>query len=132
MDTVINLFGIVNWLELHTPAGAVGSPWLITTTEFMNGLSKAMAAYTNGTVYGLQTCIRVQWACLTLLAALMAILLTIVKTRSWRSPWKSLALALLFHGLDTGIRERYGLMTDAKTATAQLARPESGLGFILS
>lgn len=73
--------------------------------EFMNSLPKAMTAYTNGTVYGLQTWIRVQWACLSLLAALMAILLTatIVKTRSW---WRSSALALLFHGLDTG------LMTD--------------------
>ena len=150
--------------ELDTPDGAVGVPWLLnmlsngnasldTMNRYMDGLANSMTAVMRqagnspntasptGISYKLETCIHVQWAWLSLPAALILLaaaflVSTIIETRTWQMTWKSSALALLFHGLDAHTRERYGALTDmrdmkrdARNTQVQLGRPDLGWRF---
>ena len=150
--------------EIYTPDGAVGVPWLLnmlsngnasldTMNRYMDGLANSMTAVMRqagnapntasptGISYKLETCIHVQWAWLSLPAALILLaaaflISTILETRPWQMTWKSSALALLFHGLDPNTRETYGALTDirdmkrdARNAQVQLARPDLGWRF---
>jgi hypothetical protein len=150
----------------HTPARAQGPPWnlplfangiatLDTANAYITGLTNAMTSiirqdgvtpvsgYVLGTASNMQTCIRVQWAWLGLPSALIVLVIcfvvaTIVYTRAWKRTWKSSALALLFHGLDSFCRERYGplvelakMETAAEEMRAQLTRSEAGWRFII-
>ena len=147
-----------------TPSTSTGNPWqsglflngtatLASANAYVEGLANAMTSivrqngdtpsteYAHGTVYGSQTCIRVQWAWLSLPSALIVLavtflMATILGTRTWQLIWKSSALALLFHGLDARNREQYGAMVDlpamedaAEEMQAKLTRPESGWRF---
>lgn len=164
-----NLFAgdpIHSTLPPYTPATSAGNPWqlglflngtatLESANAYMEGLANAMTSvirqngdtpsteYAHGTALGLQTCIRVQWAWLSLPSALIVLALaflvaTILKTRSWQMTWKSSALALLFHGLDATSREQYGAMVDlpamkdaAEEVHAKLTMRESGWRFVI-
>ncbi|KAJ9603954.1 hypothetical protein H2200_011476 [Cladophialophora chaetospira] len=139
-----NLFsaGGLSNSEDDTPAGAVGLPWLVnmfmngsatldTMNHYLKGLSNSMTvtmrqngdppnlASPTGVVYITETCIHVQWAWLSLPAALLflaAIFLgiTIFTSRAAQPKWKSSALALLFHGLDDKTREKHSDLSDLR------------------
>lgn len=79
------------------------------------------SAYALGSAYGLQTCIGVQWAWLSLPAAVLGLAIiflvaTILQTamRSPHATWKSSPLALLFHGISPETLERYGRLRETK------------------
>ena len=164
-----NLFtgeAVHSTLPPYTPATSTGNPWqlglfsnctgtLESANAYMEGLANAMTSiirqngdtpsteYAHGTAYGSQTCIRVQWAWLSLPSALVVLavaflIATILETRSWQMTWKSSALALLFHGLDARSREQYGAMADlptmedaAEEVQAKLTMPESGWRIVI-
>lgn len=148
------------------PDEVTGAPWqmglfsngtatLSSASAYMERLENAITSfirqygdtpsvdYAQGTEYGLQTCIKVRWAWLILPSALILLtivflLATILGTRSRNMTWKSSALALLFHGLDTISREQCGELMDlpamenaAEQVQAKLAVSEAGLQFVI-
>lgn len=149
-----------------SPATSAGTPWqmglfssgtatLASANAYMEGLENAMTSiirqhgstpsveYAQGTCYGLHTCIKVEWAWLALpsvliILAIVFLLVTICKTRSSNTTWKSSALALLIHGLDARSREPYSEMVDlptmgyaAEQVQAELAMSEAGWQFVI-
>lgn len=95
----------------------------ITTTMRSRGDSPS-SAYAKGTVMGMQTCVTVQWAWISLPAALLVLMLaflsvTILQTATEGMIWKSSSLALLFNGLSPSLGNNYatlGRLEDMKTS----------------
>ncbi|MCJ1466696.1 hypothetical protein MMC07_005316 [Pseudocyphellaria aurata] len=147
--------GIPNIIPWQMGLFSNGTASLASANTYLEGLANAMTSvirqrgdtpstdFVHGTVYGLQTCIKVQWAWLALPSALIIftiifLLVTIITTRSWNMTWKSSTLALLFHGLDTISREQYGEMMDlsamenaARQAQAKLVASDAGRQFVI-
>ena len=129
--------------ETYGPNATDGDPWLKnlyrngtasldSVNTYMDDLSNAItnvirtkgdtppSAYALGITMGNQTCIHVQWAWLSLPAALLALaviflIATITSTRSWQPTWKSSSLALLFHGLSPETRADHGPLAEIET-----------------
>lgn len=127
--------GTLITLDIESNSTA-GTPWLkniyrngtadwASINAFWDGLTNSItnvirtrgdtppSGYALGTTLGNQTCIRVQWAWLSLPATLLLLTIvllsaTIVQTRSsgHSMAWKSSSLALLFHGLGQDGEER--------------------------
>lgn len=106
---------------------AQGSATLETVQAAMDGLSRSITARLRqgdgtsnnvgpvvGTVWGNQTCVHVNWGWIALPAALLLLtvvflVLTVISTRSKKAQiWKSSIFAVLFSGLDQGMRQAAG------------------------
>lgn len=122
--------------QTNRPYGADGSPWLTamfnngsatlgTLQTYIDGLTNALTAVVRqhgdspaitqvkGTAYASRTCVRVRWPWLYLPAALLVfaaffLAMTIwTTTRRQEVAWKSSPLALLFHGFNRNVADRY-------------------------
>ena len=98
--------------------GTVNATWAslaeCMTVRIRQAGDDSNSAPASGDTWHTDTCISVQWPWLafpvTLVVLATAFLLaTIVQgaRRSWEQIWKSSPLALLFHGLDNDLRDRY-------------------------
>jgi hypothetical protein len=71
-----------------------------------------------GTTQRVETCIGVQWAWLSLPAALLVLTLAFLTITIWKTKsrevnlWKSSQLALLFHGIDQASKEPHGVLEE--------------------
>lgn len=118
-----------------------GTPTVDTVQAIMDGLTRAVTARlrhgdgisinmgpANGTVWGLQTCVGVNWEWLALPAGLLLftivfLALTITRTRSTQvRVWKSSIFAVLFSGLDQGTRRADGPVASLKEMKAAAVR----------
>lgn len=114
-----------------------GSSTLDTVQKAMDGLADSITARwrmgdsisnnvgpVRGTVFGNQTCVHVNWAWLSLPAALVLLtiiflVLTIIQTNMKDGViWKSSMLAVLFSGFDESTRNSAGTMVSLKKMTA--------------
>jgi hypothetical protein len=131
-----------------------GTANLTTTSEYMNGLATAMSAHMRkdldasqdalGQVFAQQTCVRINWAWITLPASLvlMAILFLAATmwstlTQAWHGMWKSSALALVFVSiaseslLHKGVLNKKSQIADtAQDMRAKFLKTERGWGFV--
>lgn len=131
-----------------------GTADLSTVTKYMDDLMSSMNAVIRqknpntstssvyGTAYSTETCIRVQWAWLTLPASLLVLTIfflvaTAVHSRCWHKTWKSSSLALIFHGFRDSTRDKHGILTRtdemekaAEHIRAQLGDWEHGWRFV--
>ena len=133
------------WLVKLYNSGAAN---IDTVNSYMAGLAEAVTANmrekgeplpsgdAEGTTYGSQTCIRAQWAWLSLPAAMLALAMIFlaVTMSQTRTPvaWKSSSTALLFHGFEdaTGkVQGGAGDVDGVKSAVAHVkARVENSGG----
>lgn len=126
---------------------------LTTANRYMEGLADAMSAEirqggfgspANGTVMESQTCIRVQWAWISLPAILVVLSVLFFATtwwcsqmQSWRGMWKSSSLALLLASFESetllqeGPLERNSQRTEkASKIRARFTQINGGWGFV--
>ena len=110
------------------------------TAQMRMGDGSANNKPAQGLVYSTETCISIQWGWFTLpiflgLLTIIFFVLTMYETgnRAKRHNWKSSPLPLLFHGLEPGFRERFGLADQlqemeeyAKSADVRLTYTEKG------
>lgn len=118
-----------------------GTPTLDTVQAIMDGMTQSVTARlrqgdgvsinmgpANGTVWGLQTCVGVNWEWLALpggllLLTIVFLVLTITRTRSTQvRVWKSSIFAVLFSGLDQGTRRADGPVASLKEMKAAADR----------
>jgi hypothetical protein len=134
--------GTITTSEVHTAAAGVGTPWLLnllndgnasvaSASSYLKALTNSMTGvirsngvtqekdFVHGTAFSTQTCIKVQWAWLSLPAVLIVFGMLFLGATIWESRrilpgsvWKSSGLAVLFHGLDARSRENYGQLDD--------------------
>ena len=131
-----------------------GTADLSTVAKYMDDLTSSMNAVIRqrnpnvstssvyGTAYSTETCIRVQWAWLTLPASLLVLTIfflvaTAIHSRRWHKTWKSSSLALIFHGFRDTTRDKHGILTRtdemenaAERIRAQLGDWEHGWRFV--
>ena len=127
----------------QTPAGASGDLWLEnifnngnatieTLQNSISGLANSLTAvirqYGNpiegaqplGSTWRAETCITVQWAWSSLPAALLLLAIMFLAITIWRTNtrqvvlWKSSPLALLFHGWNEDLKEKYGALGEVR------------------
>jgi hypothetical protein len=85
-----------------------GLAWSITAAMRQDSVDREALATVRGEVLTLETCVRVQWGWISVLAALLGLGIVFLATvifmtpsgADWRGDWKGSSLALLFHGLD--------------------------------
>lgn len=118
-----------------------GTPTLDTVQAIMDGMTRSVTARlrqgdgisinmgpANGTVWGLQTCVGVNWEWLALPAGLLLLtivflVLTIARTMSTQvRVWKSSIFAVLFSGLDQGTRRADGPVVSLEEMKAAAGR----------
>lgn len=118
-----------------------GTPTLDTVQTIMDGMTRSATARlrqgdgvsvnmgpANGTVWGLQTCVGVNWEWLALPAGLLLLTVvflafTIARTRSAQvRVWKSSIFAVLFSGLDQGTRRADGPVASLEEMKAAAGR----------
>jgi len=149
-NTVITAGSI--WLK---PLYRNGTADIDSVSNYMNGLVGAMTATIRqrgsgrvlGTVQISQTCIRVNWAWLSLPAGLVGLTLLLLictiqscqRSSLWTSTrsWRCSNLALLFHGCDDEMRQRMSeivsnneMMKVSKSLVVELKRTSDGLRFL--
>lgn len=133
-----------------------GTPTLEMVQAIMDGMTRSVTARlmqgdgisvnmgpANGTVWGTQTCVGVNWEWLALPAGLLLLtiiflVLTIVRTRSKQAHvWKSSIFAVLFSGLDQETRKSDGplmsleeMKAAADRATVRLEDTKEGFRLV--
>ena len=124
------------WLVKLYQDGAVN---IDTVNQYMAGLAEALTGNIRqrgesrptgpaaGATYGTMTCIRAQWAWLSLPAAMLVLELVLLAVTMMQTPagiaWKSSATTLLFHGFDDDmsrklLQGRADTVEDVKDAVA--------------
>lgn len=129
-----------------------GTPTLDTVQTTMDGMTRSVTARlrqgdgisvnagpAHGAIWGVQTCVHVNWVWLALPAGLLLLtivflVLTILRTRSKQARvWKSSVLPVLFSGLDQETRKSGGpvvsleeMKTAAERATVRLEDTKEG------
>jgi hypothetical protein len=143
------------WLKTYYRNGTVDLPW---AQQYMAGLADAMTArmrqsgdtapeqYAQGQVLALQTCIRVDWAWLSLpiamvlltIAFLGATIRSCVKTRTWVGAWRSSSLAAFYSWFDGETRATAGevvlrseMEEKSKVLFLQLTKADDGVRFVM-
>jgi hypothetical protein len=128
---------------------------LESANKYMNGLAMSMTMHMRksqnatkdpalGTVHAQKTCVRINWAWISLPASLvlMAIMFLAVTmwsslTQSWHGTWKSSSLALVLASVESetllqaGILDKKSKMSStAKSIEVQFMKTERGWGFV--
>lgn len=90
-----------------------GLAWSITAAMRKNSLDATDLAFVQGQAQRTEICVNVQWAWISLPAALLGLgilfLVAVIFTtrmkmnHRWQGDWKSSSLALMFHGLDESV-----------------------------
>jgi hypothetical protein len=129
--------------DSETAAGASGALWLEriynngkatmeTVRTNIDGLANSLTAAIRqygaaneaikpiGTTWRNETCITVQWAWLSLPAVLLLLAIIFLVILIWKTKsrqvvlWRSSPLALLFHGLDQDVKDKYGALEEVR------------------
>jgi len=132
-DTVSNIDDIPDGPIWLVDLWNNGTASLETVQKSMDGLTYAIsdqfrqqgdnstAGLVSGTVYGMQTCIRVQWAWIALPAQM--------SFSNARRIWRSSSLALLFHGFSTETLQRDGGVASSNTLEERAGATQAQLRY---